>query len=269
MLSIKSISNDFRKWQIGLSLLIMARLCLSLCVLVLSLTAGLNTVSAESGPVDIAMVVSLDRSESIDQEEARAQITGLIYTLKHPRFLHAVQNGLHGRIAISALTWSSFTRHEVILPWMMISGREDAEAAAQWLGKFLDRETTMTHGKQTDVAFGLETARMQMQALPWRAGKRVINIVSDGISNTGHVAVVDRDKTWAQDIAINALIFAQGSAVRILRNYFRDNVIAGPSAFVQLARTDADFAAATLRKMVLEIAYLNAALISERDSDSN
>jgi hypothetical protein len=228
--------------------------------LLAAMTLGASTIASASDgkPVDIAMVVSFDRSESIDQEEATAQITGLMYTLRHPRFLAALETGLHGRIGLSALTWSSFTRHEVILPWMMIGNRGDAEAAAKWLGKFLGRRSATPHGTQTDVAFGLETARLQMQALPWPADKRVINIVSDGISNTGHIAMVDRDRTWKEGIAINALIFAQGTAVRILRNYFRKNVIAGPSAFVQLSRTDADFAAATLRKMVLEIALLNA-----------
>lgn len=227
-----------------------------LVILFLTIMAIPATASGEE-KVDIAMVVSFDRSESIDRDEARVQITGLIYTLRHPRFLAAVETGYHGRIGLSALTWSSFTRHEVILPWMMIGNLEEAEIAAQWLGKFLNRERSVQHGTQTDVAFGLEVGRRQMHALPWNSNKRVINIVSDGISNTGHVAMVDRDKTWAQGIAINALIIAQGSAVWVLRNYFRDNVIAGPSAFVQLAQTNDEFAAATLRKMVLEIAMLN------------
>jgi hypothetical protein len=43
-------------------------------------------------PVDAAIVVSYDRSESIDRAEAHThtQIQGLIYTLRHPRFHAAV-----------------------------------------------------------------------------------------------------------------------------------------------------------------------------------
>jgi hypothetical protein len=229
-----------------------------LFAILLLIGATIPAIAWSGEKVDIAMVVSFDRSESIDRDEAVAQITGLIYTLRHPRFHAAVASGYYGRIGLSALTWSSFVRHEVILPWMMIGGPEDGEVAAQWLGKFLNRKVAAQHGTQTDVAYGLEIGRRQMHALPWAAVKRVINIVSDGISNTGHIAMVDRDKTWAQGIAINALIIAQGSAIRVLRNYFRDNVIAGPSAFVQLAQSNEEFAAATLRKMVLEIALLNA-----------
>lgn len=71
----------------------------------------------ETEPVDIAIVVSLDRSESIDFGEARAQIDGLIYTLHNSRFREAVGIGWYGGIALSVVTWSSFARHEVILPW--------------------------------------------------------------------------------------------------------------------------------------------------------
>ncbi len=55
-------------------------------------------------PVDIAIVVSLDRSESIDFEKAGAQIDGLIYTLRNFRFRDAVGVDWHGGIALSVVT---------------------------------------------------------------------------------------------------------------------------------------------------------------------
>ncbi len=50
--------------------------------------------------VDIAIVVSLDRSASIGVEEARAQIDGLVFTLRHSRFRDAVAVGWYGCIAL-------------------------------------------------------------------------------------------------------------------------------------------------------------------------
>jgi len=85
--------------------------------------------------VDIAIVVSLDRSESIDAADAFAQIDGLVYTLRHSRFRETVSSGWFGRIALSVVTWSSFGRHEVILPWMQIAGPRDAAAAAAILAR--------------------------------------------------------------------------------------------------------------------------------------
>ena len=81
-------------------------------------------------PVDIAIVVSLDRSESIDVLDAVAQIDGLVFTLRHDRFRDFVAVGWHGSIALTVVTWSSFGRHEVILPWMRIAGGGDADIAA-------------------------------------------------------------------------------------------------------------------------------------------
>ena len=52
-------------------------------ILALMLSCPLLAAPASAAqPVDIAIVVSLDRSESIDAEEARAQIDGLVFTLR-------------------------------------------------------------------------------------------------------------------------------------------------------------------------------------------
>lgn len=233
----------------------MKSLGLGLLILALSLTVPARA----EGPVDIAIVVSLDRSESIDRDEASAQIQGLIHTLRHPRFLAAVESGLNGRIGLSVLTWSSFGRSDVILPWMQISDAASADAAAGILAQDFERDLDIRHGTQTDLGFGIELGVARMQSLPWQASQRVINMVGDGISNIGRIAVLDRDAALAQGITVNALITAQGSAIRVLTNYFRRNVIGGPTAFVQLTNGRDDFADAMLRKMLLEIALLNAA----------
>lgn len=232
----------------------MRALRLGLLAVILSMAAP----AWAEGPVDIAIVVSLDRSESIDHEEAKAQISGLIHALSHPRFLAAVKSGVNGRIALSVLTWSSFGRSDVILPWMRISGAASVKTATDVLARDYDRDLLVQHGTQTDLGFGIELGIERLKALPWEASQRVINMVGDGISNIGRIAVVDRDAALAQGITVNALITAQGSAIRVLTNYFRRNVIGGPTAFVQLTNGEDDFADAMLRKMLLEIARLNA-----------
>ena len=143
----------------------------------------------------MAIVVSYDRSESIDRAEADSQIQGLIYTLRHPRFHAAVASGYFHRIALSAIAWSSFAKQELIMPWIQIATPDEANMAALWLEKFRDRGETVPHGKQTDVAFGIKMAAEQMHTLPWWVSKKVINMVSDGISNIGRIAAIARDET--------------------------------------------------------------------------
>ncbi len=231
------------------------RMLLVICLLALPFTA-----LAKSGEsVDLAVVISYDRSESIDREEAFIQISGLIYTLRHPRFHAFVAGGYHRRIALSALAWSSFARHELILPWIQIGNREQALKAALWLEEYLARGQQVEHGTQTDVAFGIELGLQRMHALPWPASKKVINMVGDGMRNIGRVAWTARDEALAENITINGLIMAQGSGIRVLSAYYRSQVIGGPSSFLQLSERNQDFAQAMFRKMTLEIVQLRSA----------
>ena len=210
----------------------------------------------ETEPVDIAIVVSLDRSESIDFGEARAQIDGLVYTLRNSRFRDAVGVGWYGGIALSVVTWSSFGRHEVILPWTWIANGKDADVAAAVLELDYARQKTAEHGTQTDVAFAIEVGMKQLDALPWPATKSVINVVADGISNIRRCARVDRNVAMARGITVNGLIMAHGSAIEVMARYFRREVIGGASSFLELSTNNEQFANAMLRKMLLEMARL-------------
>jgi hypothetical protein len=207
-------------------------------------------------PVDVAIVVSLDRSESIDAEDARVQIDGLVFTLRHSRFRDTVAAGWFGRVALTVATWSSFGRHEVILPWMQIASTGDADVAAAILELDYTRQRIARHGTQTDVAFAIEVGMKQLDTLPWEASKSVINVVADGISNIGRIATVDRDLALARGFTINGLIMARGSAIEVLSRYFRREVIGGSTSFLQVSASNEDFARAMLRKMLLEMVRL-------------
>jgi len=227
------------------------------CLLALVLIClPLATQAQGAKSVDIAIVVSLDRSESIDMEDARAQIDGLVFTLRHSRFRDAVGAGWFGRIALSVVTWSSFGRHDVILPWMQIAGAKDASVAATNLALDHARQRIARHGTQTDVAFAIEVGMNQLDTLPWEASKSVINVVADGISNIGHLAWVDRDIALARGITVNGLIMARGSAIEVISRYFRREVIGGPTSFIQVSTSKEDFADAMLRKILLEMVRL-------------
>ena len=206
--------------------------------------------------VDIAIVVSLDRSASIAGEDARTQIDGLVFTLRHSRFRNTVAVGWYGSIALSVVTWSSFGRYEVILPWTQIAGADDADAAATILELDYARQGLAWHGTQTDVAFAIEVGMTQLDTLPWDASKSVINVVANGVSNIGRLAWVDRDIALARGFTVNGLIMARGKAIKVLSRYFHREVIGGPAAFLQVSVSNDEFAIAMLRKILLEMVRL-------------
>lgn len=213
---------------------------------------------AEAPLTDINMVVALDRSESITLEEAAQQITGLVHALRDPRFSASVSSGWQGSIGVSIVTWSSFGKTQELIPWTLISGRDDALALSDHLEALLDEPPLLLDGSQTDLALGIRTANKALRAAPYRTVKEVINVVSDGISNIGNVPNVARDAAVGEGIVINALTMGRGSAIAVMRRYYERNVIGGPSAFVQNTVNDGSVSDAMLRKMLLEIALLNA-----------
>ena len=120
--------------------LAMARRSLRLPVAAALLAAILaGPAAAQSGPVlsggrpgepvtDINMVVALDRSESVELLDRTAQIESLAAALADTRFLASVRSGWQGRIGLSVMTWSSFDRTQVVVPWTVIAGLPDSEA---------------------------------------------------------------------------------------------------------------------------------------------
>ncbi len=231
------------------------RLCLVVMLSLLAAPAIAGPVSA----VDLAIVVSLDRSRSIDDVDAVAQIDGLLHTLRHSEFAEAVAHGRHGRVALSVVTWSSFGHHEVILPWIAIADRRDARRAAIVLEADTARRKTARHGSLTDHDLAIEVGLGQFGRLPWRTAARVINVVADGVGNIRRMSAIDRDDALRRGVTINGLVMAHGAEAPRLVEYFRREVVGGPTSFVLVSHTAEGFAAAMLRKMVREIVLLRPA----------
>jgi len=208
-------------------------------------------------PTDLDIVVALDRSESISAPEAAIQIESLIYTLRHPGFHNAATGGLIGRIGLSVITWSSFTRSEVLLPWTLIASPEDANRASATLLPHFYIEDSQAHGTQTDIAFGISQGTTMLQTSPFAPTRKVINMVGDGVSNIGRVPGVDRDRAIEEGIVINALLSGSERARPYLEAYFRRAVIGGPTAFMIFVGEPDLFLEGMLRKFILEIANLS------------
>ena len=102
-------------------------------------------VSAASPPVyaapavDLALVLAIDCSYSVDALEYQQQMQGTARALMAPEILQGVMGGTRKRIAISAFLWSDPLIQYVIVPWQLLQSAEDAKAVANvFLRKVLD-----------------------------------------------------------------------------------------------------------------------------------
>src|SRR5664279_834771 len=57
-------------------------------------------------PVDVELVIAVDVSYSMDPEEQALQREGYILALTSREFMHALQRGAHGKIAIIYFEWA-------------------------------------------------------------------------------------------------------------------------------------------------------------------
>jgi len=201
---------------------------------------------AEDYQVDLALVLAIDCSFSVDANEFRLQMEGLGRAFMQKEVHDAISKGSTGRIAVTALQWSDETNQLVIVPWTIISNPDQAEA----LGHILARMPRRLAEGGTSISTALQFAAMQFELAP-SAERRVIDISSDGRNNIGPPVNAVRDHIVAQGITINALAILNEWPT--LDQYFERNVVGGQANFVIAANDYAAYAEAIYRKLIREI----------------
>ena len=152
-----------------------------------------------------------------------------------------------GGIEALVLEWSDPDKIAITVGWTRIANRTTAAAFAASV-----RATERTSAGLTAIGSALLAAAAAFDHMPEPAGHRVIDISGDGMANFGMPPVAARDALVGRGITINGLAIL--SEEPWLDDYYRHNVIGGPSAFVVAATSFDSFAEAMLRKLVQEVA---------------
>ncbi len=225
-------------------------------VLAAALIAAHYEVSATALSVDLELILAIDVSGSIDEEEAMLQRQGYIAAFRHPRVVDAIRRGSIGRIAVSYYEWAGFGHIKVINDWTLIEDKESAQAFADKLG-VVPPETV----RRTAISDAIDFAVPYFKRNAFSGTRKVVDISGDGPNNWGRLVTHARDAAVAAGITINGL-----PVVNIRSNprgtpptpgldlYYRNCVIGGAGAFMVVAREFVDFAGAVLKKLILEIA---------------
>jgi hypothetical protein len=208
-------------------------------------------------PVDLELVLAVDVSRSMDEDEQALQRDGYVTALTHPEVIDAITSGVNGRIAITYIEWAGAESQAVILPWRLI----DSAAAAQAAAADLSRASATLMRRGTSISGALLFTAGLFDANGYDGIRRTIDISGDGPNNAGWPVSGAREAALARGITINGLpvILKRGGfgglpEPEMLDAYYRDCVIGGPGAFTVPVRTTEQFADAIRRKLVLEIA---------------
>ena len=212
--------------------------------------------------VDIALVLAVDVSRSIDADEARLQREGYRTAVSDPVVVAAIRGGMVGSIAIAYVEWAGIEYQRTVIPWRRIATQEEAEAWAVEL-VVAPRQSL----SWTSISGAIRHARQLLAECPWEATRRVIDVSGDGVNNSGPPADQQRDAAVAEGITINGLpiINDRPTFGRLppvpLDDYYRENVIGGAGNFMIVAEDFESFGVAVKRKLIREIATMPPAAI--------
>jgi Protein of unknown function (DUF1194) len=96
--------------------------------------------------VDLALVLAVDISYSMDIEELNLQRNGYIEAITSKPVLDAIKNGMLGKIALTYLEWAGNATQYVIADWTLIDGEASARAFAQTLQTAPIRRASRSRG---------------------------------------------------------------------------------------------------------------------------
>ena len=232
-------------------------------VAVLAAVAALPArAAAQARTVDVAIALAADVSRSIDDEEFELQRKGYAAALTSPQFVQAIQSGVHGAVALCFIEWAGPGQQALVARWMVI---RDGEGATDFAKMLL--AAPRSFAGRTAIGDGIDFASAQIAAGDIAATRRVIDVSGDGTNNSGRPVTAARDDATAKGVTINGLaiinektggiqgtfLFGHTHPPGGLPNYYRDNVVGGPGAFVLQISNFETFAQAMTNKLLTEI----------------
>jgi len=225
----------------------------------------------------VALVVSVDVSQSVDDSRFRLQMEGIAEALEDPGVI-AAMTGHPGGTLFAMVTWAD--RAGLALGWRRIATRADALATAAQV-----RATPRQSGEFTCLGQMFRTVTASViPALPVPAERIVVDVSGDGIDNCTDPDDLEAERTalLATGATINGLPIlvpgendvvgagayrAPGYGLRAtplpqertdLAQWYGAHVVAGPGAFLLKAAGYGDFSRALRRKFVIEVSGLAA-----------
>ena len=224
------------------------KLLRAVVLILVSFVAPAAAQRATGAPVDLALVLAVDASGSVDHVRFELQKQGYAAAFRHPRVIGAITSGPTQSIAVVMMQWTGPALQVVAVPWTRIFDAASANAFADKI----EAAPRALFGGGTSISGAIDASMGLLLDNPYPATRRVIDISGDGSNNRGRAASVARDEAVAKGVGINGLpiLALEGD----LDRYYEQNVIGGPGAFVIAARDFASFGEAILKKLIAEIA---------------
>jgi hypothetical protein len=217
------------------------------------------TATCAAERVDLLLVLAADISRSVDEVKFQLQRSGYAAAFSDSQVIEAIRSGPNGRIAVAFVEWSGPLSQKIVIDWMVISD----DKTARLFGDHIV-EASRAFANSTSISAGIDFAMAQLDRAPYETRRRVIDVSGDGDNNSGRPVTAARDEALAKGVTINGLVILTETPSLSysthtnppggLANYYRNNVIGGPGAFVMVAENLNSFGVVIVKKLIAEIA---------------
>ena len=218
--------------------------------------------AAADTEVDLALVIAVDISYSMDLDELALQRQGFADAFESEIVHDAIRRGALGRIAVAYVEWAGAYDQRLVIPWTVIGDPGGARA-------FADRVAAVPvrRAQRTSISGAIDFSARILAESGMDATRRVIDVSGDGPNNQGRLVEQARDEAVGNGIVINGLplMLKRPGYLDLpdLDLYYRDCVIGGQGSFLVPVRDKAQFRDAVKTKIIREIADLGPPLVQK------
>ncbi|HVJ51279.1 MAG TPA: DUF1194 domain-containing protein [Aliidongia sp.] len=223
----------------------MRRLSLMICVIFLLMP--LAAAAPGGSPLDLALVLAVDVSRSVNDTRYNLQRDGYAQAFRDPAVIAAIADNAQQGVAVTLVEWSGVSEQSQLVPWTIITDRASSERFASAV-----EESERRFAGWTSISAALDFSSELLKDKAVAARRRVIDVSGDGSNNNGRPIGEARDEAVAAGITINGLPILTVEAA--LDSYYEANVIGGPGAFIIPTENFETFAKAIQTKLIREIA---------------
>jgi len=214
------------------------------------LCASFMILTIPAQACEVALMLAVDVSGSVDPDEYRIQMNGLAAGLRDSSVSDAL---VGGQSKLALMQWTGTGRQEVVIGWTTMRDEADVLAFSHEVGT----SARVWHNFSTAIGEAMLLSLPYFGQVP-ECDRHVIDISGDGPSNEGRVP----RSVWAQlataKITVNALVIE--ASIPGLTQYFESDVITGPGAFAVAANSFDDYPEEIRRKLLRELTTAIASL---------
>jgi hypothetical protein len=217
---------------------------------VAAILAVMTAASRSQACVDTALVLAVDGSGSITDEEYEFQKSAIVSAFRDAAVLSAIRSA--GSVTVAAVFWGDGELTSQKLGWFVMDGMKPSEQFAREI-----EHNQRTAWGNTDIGGGVWAALDLLSDPQLCARRLIVDISGDGMETSAprrrhSISLLQaRRRAEQMGVTINGLVISDEEAD--LATYYNKSVIMGPNRFVMDIRNFEDFARAIRLKLIREL----------------